>query len=394
MTDVEKKSKVQDEAIRVWKDNNKIGTCEILTGLGKTFLALKALYTLPKNDDIHYFLAETTQRKIDLYDDINKFNSIFNVNVLEDYNLEFSTYQSAYKFSGKSLGLLILDEVHECFTPIYSRVMRNVEYKYVLGLTASANEDVKYEIGKHRINKRFIYNKYAPIIFRYSPEDAKLDDNRRELTFHIITSRLNSEDKTIKAGNAKRRFYQTEKSAYDYWSGRLEKLRDERNTDSNKTFMLAARRKDIIWNSEDKINGVKKLIKVLHSKTIIFGDSLDLLLKITPNIVCSRNSEEVNNKIRNDFDNDKIKLIGSFKSLKQGANLVGLDNAIILTYNSKPLDMVQRVGRLRDNGRMGNIFIFLTKDTQEEVWFNSAMEDFKKDRIIFYDGIDNFLTRK
>ena len=53
-----KKNKIQLEALSNWVNNNKIGTCEIITGLGKTFIFLHALYTMPLNKEItHLFLA-------------------------------------------------------------------------------------------------------------------------------------------------------------------------------------------------------------------------------------------------------------------------------------------------------------------------------------------------
>lgn len=53
---------------------------------------------MPKKDGkINLFLAETVERKKDLIADIQKYNKIFNRNVLNDYILKFSCYQSAYK---------------------------------------------------------------------------------------------------------------------------------------------------------------------------------------------------------------------------------------------------------------------------------------------------------
>lgn len=106
----ELKNKVQQEALQLWVKNGKKGTCNIITGLGKTFLGLHALYTMPKNDGkLHLFLAEQVDRQTDLIKDIVKYNEIFKVNVLNDYNLQFQCYQTVCKWKDKDVGLVIAD---------------------------------------------------------------------------------------------------------------------------------------------------------------------------------------------------------------------------------------------------------------------------------------------
>lgn len=106
----ELKNKIQQEALVKWLKNDKKGTAELATGVGKTILALHALYTMDKNDLTHVFLAETTERKKDLLKDIKKYNQIFNRDVTNDYNLKFYCYQTVYKWKDRKLGLVIADE--------------------------------------------------------------------------------------------------------------------------------------------------------------------------------------------------------------------------------------------------------------------------------------------
>jgi len=112
MRNILKKDKVQREALQMWLDSNKVGTCEIITGLGKTFIGLHALHTMPKNDGvIHLFLAEATDRKKDLYTDILKYDKIFGTNTLNEYKLQFRCYQTVYKWEKKNFGLVIADKI-------------------------------------------------------------------------------------------------------------------------------------------------------------------------------------------------------------------------------------------------------------------------------------------
>lgn len=112
MNNIQKKDEVQQQALKAWSDAGKRGTCEMTTGSGKTFVFLHALYLMPLDKDVeHYFFAEVTDRKRDLKAQIDKYNKIFNRDVLNDYTLKFTTYQSAYKWTGKSIGLAGFDSI-------------------------------------------------------------------------------------------------------------------------------------------------------------------------------------------------------------------------------------------------------------------------------------------
>lgn len=388
------KDKIQKEALNKWLDNNKIGTCEIITGLGKTFIGLHALYTMPKDNTVHLFLAEATDRKKDLIEDIKKYNKIFSRDVLNDYNLQFYCYQSAYRWKGKLFGLIIADEIHDSLSPAYSKFYENNKYTALIGLTATVSKNTKYIVEGKEITKGDFLKKIAPICYKYTVGQGQKDKTARKLNIYVIQHELDNINKNIIAGNSKNRFYQTEYNAYTYWDKEYKKAFyiNDPELKTLKIRITSSKRKNILYNLHSKIQNINTLLHNLNSKTIIFGNSLDALYKITPNVISSRNSELQNNRIRYAFDNDKIKVIGSFKKLKQGANLVNLDNCIIMSYYGIDKDFIQRIGRLRDNGQIGNVFIFVTKNTQEEIWFTKMTENLDNLRIINCENLNECLT--
>lgn len=389
-----KKDKVQKKALKHWLDNNKIGTCEIITGLGKTFIFLHALYTMPKDNDItHLFLAETNSRFDDLVSDVHKYNEIFKRNVFEDYNLEFHCYQSAYKWKNLKFGLVGADEIHDSLSPAYSRFYFNNEYKALIGLSATVERNTKYE--KEGYTKGELLDKICPVIYTYNINEAKKDGTTRKLDIYIIQHKLDDVNKNIKAGNAKKVFYQTEEASYKYWDKEHKKswfIPDQTLKDL-KIRITSTKRSRLLYNLESKIPVVKKLLENIKGKTIVFGNSLSALEKITPNTVSSNNTDAKNKEIRESFDKGEIQVIGSFKKLKQGANLKNLDNSIIMSYYSTEKDLIQRWGRLRDNGKIGNIFILLTMNTQEEVWFEKMFKDINDFNIIWCPNVDYCLKK-
>lgn len=392
----ELKDKIQQEALVKWLENDKKGTAELATGVGKTILALHALYTMDKNDLTHVFLAETTERKKDLLKDIKKYNQIFNRDVTNDYNLKFYCYQTVYKWKDKKLGLVIADEIHDSLSPKYSEFYFNNNYEALLGLSATVDRKTKYEENGFIFTKGELLDKVAPVIFKYTINDSQLAGVSRKLNIYVINHQLEETEKTVKAGSLKKSFLQTEKASYDYWDKEHKRswFIEDQELKVLKIRITSHKRSNLLFNLPSKVNIIKQLINTINGKTIIFGNSLDALLKITPNVVSSKNDEKKNDFIRYNFDNDKIDIIASFKKLKQGANLDKIDNCIIHSYYGVEKDIIQRIGRLRQNGdKVGNVFIILTTGTQEEVWFQKMMENMNDFTIINCNNINDCIKK-
>ena len=395
----ELKDQIQNQALEVWKKTGKESTCEIITGLGKTFLALKALYTMPKydQDTVHLFLAEQKDRELDLNKDIEKFNKIYNCDVYKDYNLQFFCYQTVRRWEGYTLGLVIADEIHDSISPENYKFYLNNKIDSILGLTALFNGEQLYTIKKDAtirqyfrkdmVSKSEMLEYVAPIRFKYNVNQGQKEGTSRKLNIYIVESDLNYLDKTIKAGNSTTPFYQTEKAAYAYieklynnvinmTQGLLEDFYKFQEKRKLQTYAIINRRCKLLYNLPSKIYNTNTILSVIKGKTIIFGNSLEQLNKITKNVVSSKNTDQENNKLRQLFDDGLIHIIGSFKKLVQGANLEKVDNCIIMSYYSTEHKFIQMIGRLRQNKDLaGNVFILMTKNTQEVTWMAKMIEN-------------------
>jgi len=400
------KDTIQKQALKTWIDSGKKSTCHIITGLGKTILSLHALYTMPKNDGkLHLFCAEQVDRQTDLIKDIAKYNELFNVNVLQDYNLQFQCYQTTRKWKDKEFGLVIADEIHDSLTPAYSEFYFNNKYDAIIGLSATINRKIEYEIDNKIVTKGDLLDKIAPVCFKYTMNQGQTEGTSRKLNIYVINHELDEINKTVKSGSIRTPFYQTEKVAYDYWDKQFKKnlfLEPSENTDffefqklkDLKIRLASNKRKDILYKLESKVIVIKELLNNIIGKSIIFGNSLDSLLKITPNVVSSRNNISKNNLIRNSFDLGRINVIGSFKKLEQGANLNELDNVILHSYYGVEGKIIQRLGRNRMNGdKVGNVFVLVTKDSQEQVWWSKATENMTEFNIINCDNIEDCINK-
>lgn len=407
------KNSIQNAAIDDWVNiARKKGTVESITGSGKTFIFLKALYTMPKGekDTVHLFLAETNERQKDLYVQIQKFNYVFKVDVMEDYNLQFHCYQTAYKWQKKKFGLVCCDEIHDQLSPAYVMFHLNNKYDAILGLSAKINEyshyslkrypDLQMFFGKPMVTKIDIIDLIAPIFFRYTVNDGQADGTSRKLNIYVIKNTLDSKYRNVQAGNAKKHFFQTESEAYGYATTMFNKAISLEQGEKENIYEYEERknvavkralyhRNKLLYNLYSKRQLVERIILSLKGKTIIFGNDIGSLEAITPGrVISSRNSDERNALIRKTFEDGRLRTIGSFKKLKQGANLDDVDNCIIKDYYSSEIDFIQRIGRLRENkGKIGHVFVIVTENTQEVTWFNKMVENSTEYNFILCDNL-------
>lgn len=390
-----KRDSIQDAAVQAWEEAGRKGTLNLSTGIGKTFCFIKATRFLPKGSKI-LFLAETTQREIDLEKDLKFFKKLFKYDLKKSHNLTFMCYQSAYKLTGEEWDFVCADEIHSSLTPQYVQFYLNNTYKYMLGLSATVDRSTKYtdEDGAE-VSKGDWVDQVAPVCFKYDLNQAVEDGTTKKLRIFIIHHELDSINKNVPAGSKANPFTTTEKAAYDYWDAEFKRalfLPDG----TLKTFKIrntSAARAKVLYTLPSKVESVLKLKQALEGKTLVFGNHIDTLLLVTPNVISNKNSDAQNLKLRTQFDSGKIDTIASFKMLKQGANLKDLDNTIMMSYYSKELDMIQAIGRQRVTDKTGNIFIYVTRGTQEVKWYRKAMENINNYEEIQCYSTDDCITK-
>lgn len=383
-----KREEIQKQAQQAWIRSGRRNSLQIATGVGKTFISLQIVKLYPKTAKI-LFLAEVTDRELELRNEQKKWG-------VEDYDIEFACYQTACKWVNRDFDLVIADEAVDSFTPVYSQFYFNNRYKHLLCLFAYLDAElvVDEKDGK-RITKGDLCKIIAPICFTYTMDEAQKDETYRKLNIYVINHKLDSISKNVEAGNAQKKFFVTEQNAYEWAEENFKKKwKEHRGNFENFHIKTAAhKRMKVLYELPSKIQATKKLLSHIDSKTILFGNSLQALGQITPNVISSHNSDSENETIRTSFDNGKINLIGSFKKLQQGANLVDLDNVIMMSYYSKQKIAIQRTGRLRQNNKIGRIFIFVTKGTQEEKWYKKMFEGMDNLNFINCVGIDDCINK-
>lgn len=375
-----KKTQIQNEALEAWLNADSCGTIELSTGHGKTFIAFKAILSLPIGSNI-LFLSETTLRENNVRKDAEDFKKHYGFNPLDGYNITFVCYQTAYKhcYENKDIDLVIMDEIHDMLTPKYFNFAKNnLIGKNIkcMGLSATINKKTKFIIDDKEETKKTLLDKFCPIVYSYVLNDALENNTTRELEFIVIEHELDGITKNIQAGKKGAYFLQTELSKYAYLNKNVKTsfykdIKDPKKKEVYITAQASARAR-FLYSLPSKVEACKELLSFLQEKTLFIGLDSKTILSICPTSIVDENKNHV--KHLEDFKLGKTLLTGSNKMLKQGENIPGLVNLVLLAYYSKSKDFEQYVGRNSRGKDLGKVFIFLIKNTQEEVWFQSMTE--------------------
>lgn len=394
MENNEIKSKIQEEcAEALLKTENLRGTFELATGVGKTFAAFTTIFNYMQLDKELFsikstkvynilILAEVQNREVTIMDDLKKFEQIrANRTISMFSNITFMCYQSAYKLKDTHWDIVIADEIHDSLTEQYSKFYFNNKYDMLIGLSATISRGtIVKEDEENKLTKGMLLDELCPVV--YTLNQVKAIDLGLIAPYNVLVleQSLDSVEAYVKAGTKAKPFLSTEQSSYNYYDNQFKQALFLSDTNPRKEFMIlnySRKRAQVLWGKKSKIRATREILERVNKKTVVFGNDLGSLSQITPYLVSSKNNKVKNDRIINDFNNNKIREIGSFKMLKQGANLTGASLCILHSYYSVKKDYIQRLGRVLrvEPGKVANIVILVTTGTQEESWYNKMTID-------------------
>ena len=363
--EVDFRNSIHKDALQKWYEAEGIGTAEVITGNGKTFIAMHALCMIPPNSTV-LIAYERNNRDQSFMVEGQKYKEIFGTNPLEDlgHDITFECYQSYKRLEGNTYDLIIADEIHDSLTPQYGKLYIQTKFTHILGLSATIDTSTTYRTSDgYEFTKGDLINKVAPVIYSY------MKFNRDIIIYKVKHEADAKYDVDIKGKKY------NEESAIEYYKSKLKYYGMRRNS-----FMInkiMAEYSKILYDLRSKIGLAKKILKdVTKGQVIVFGNNISFIQKIVPYVVSYRSGKYQNQQLIERFRKGHIEQIGSFHKLKQGENLGYVDAIIITSYFSKSKDLIQRIGRGTRGGEFGplKVIIFCTEGTREEGWFNKMME--------------------
>lgn len=363
----------QKLGVQKWIKSGCKGTLQWCTGSGKTRAAIIAIKSfLSKNfDTIIVVVVPTEYLKLQWLLELDRFGLSFNVSV--------EIINSAIKVR-TPIDFLILDEVHRIGSTTFHEIFKQRNPHIILGLSATFSR----LDGRHEL-----LNQYCPIVDVLSVHEAVT--NKWLSPYKEYKVLIEPDDIEIyRAANGEfhdafsffefnfdiamkcmtniifRRMY-AKKMGYD------SKVVDAVAFSWGRSLRA---RKAYVMDHPKKLEITRKILRARPgSKAITFSATIKQAEKIgIGNVIHSGKTKKKNRLTMAEFAMMPVGVINTAKSLDEGADIAGLNLAIILCNTSSQTQKTQRVGRVirYEEGKEAEIFTLVIKGTNEEAWYNTS----------------------
>jgi len=278
----------------------------------------------------------------------------------------FTTYLSLHKYNPKDYRNVILEEAHNTkasHDPFLREFNGNI-----LGLTGTPPVWKNSEKGE-------MMTKYYPIRYTYTTDEAVDQDILNDYNIHVHYIPL-SQNNDIEINYSGGSFKTSERKSYDYATRKIDEA-------SEKQLKFAhINRINNLKKFKSKERFVKKLVNNIpeDEKVLIFCNTIQQAENLCE---YSHHSKKKESPLE-DFKSGSITRLSCIEQLSEGINIPNLKHAIILhTYSGGSPKAKQKFGRLMrlPTTETATIHILCYKDTVDEKWVNSNLENFNKNKI-------------
>ena len=394
----------QQEAVKKWIGNKGKGTIVACTGFGKTRMAIMSLKTvLKKYPDIRVLVVVPTDTlKKQWISVLNEQGIVFNV--------EVQIINTVIKHSW-TCDFLIIDECHRLGADQFSQVFDKVNYKLILGLTATFER----LDGKHIIIK-----KYCPVIDEINTFECIANgwiSEYKEYQVLIDVDDIKEYKEFNKEWTEHFEFFQFDfKLAMNMcgpegWKAKLA-YRDEiykGNDEERKKRILQEinyhaigfvrtmqKRKAFINNHPKKIEIAKHIMDMRPNvKIITFSNNVKMAESLDGGeyVYTGKTSKVKGRAMIEDFLNGNIKHLHSCKKLDEGFDCPDVSVGIILGTDSSEIKARQRRGRTirKFENKQAEVFYLIIRDTVEEKWLKNSHKSDTNYITIDEEGLEQVL---
>ena len=356
-----KREEIQKEASSKIRECKFQGIVLVSPRVGKCKITIDALNTIKKTELRILVIAPKVPILKEWETEVVKWN--LNSNISIEY-----CWSNSLKKNKEKYDLIIADECHAYNSKVLLQLRtKQIEGSRILGLTGTLDQKAEFDIG----NSLSIYP-----IYTYSIEQAIKDGIVADYEIICVGCELDDTMKTIEAGNEETRFYQTEKEAYTYWNNRYN--RDKELMRFKNLRFLGSKRMDIIYRSQTKLDKTKEIVDE-HKRCLIFSGRQEIADQLGDGSFHSKSSKE-NLILFKDKKLNKLSVIGM---ISMGVTIPKLKVAIFNQLKSvEALACQQAMRTMNLEGKQkATVYIVYLKNTQDEVWLNSAVQGFEKSKI-------------
>ena len=362
------REKVQQEALEKTLSHKRCGL-GISMGVGKTRIAIqhfqknynsfiRALVVIPKLSVKDAWLDELEKMEL---------------TALESH-FTFTTYLSLHKQDPKEYDIVYLDECHSLLES-HQEFLDQFNGK-ILGLTGTPpvkKSSVKYKM----------VNKYCPIIFKFSVDeatDSNILNDYKIIIHQLELSKLLDLKKKNKNGG---HWYTSEAKDYEYLSRRCREAMSAKQQQ-----MSAIMRMRGLMEYQTKEKYLKGILANISSKCIVFANT-----QAQADRVCKHSYHSGNPKSEENlelFSDGRINKLSCVLQLSEGISIPNLRQGIIMHAYGNNRKSAQRIGRLLrlSPDQQAVCHILCYKGTQDEKWVENALETFDQSKIQYFNPLN------
>ena len=347
----------QNEALSTANEIRK-GIIDKAPRAGKCFVGLKHI------DDCNYqkVLWIIPTADFDLLTEIKKLELEKLIPLIK------TCHQKSFpKYYKESWDLIIWDEIQD-ITKANAELLGQVSCN-IIALTGTYPND-KYK--KYRLE----HIAKLPIIYSF-PIDKAIDEKvirDYHITVHQIPLDI-KENIPVSLPNGSK-FITSERKTYD---SLVRKMISYQETTGFKSSKLAIYTLKVVNGFKSKIEFVKKLIKQLDGRYLIFVEDTKIADNLGYPCYHSKTSLENLNKFNNE-EIDKLVLVNKGST---GKTYTNVDGCILVSVNSSNDYILQRLFRaaIYIEGKISDHHIIISKDTIQEAYLETALVDLDNEKI-------------
>lgn len=383
----------QDDAVASWAEGVRgregFGTLEIVTGGGKTLIALRCLAEVAKSDPAlrvvvvvptqalaRQWIEELARHTTLRADEIGLMGAGGKGSLDKHRALVAVLNTAAKKLPEMSRGqdslMLIVDECHRAGAPSFSKVL-DIRARYRLGLSATPDREEVDEDGQAlSYDEQLVGQSLGPVVFRFGLKEAREVGWLPDYTLHHHAVTL-TEGERVRYDTVSRQV----DDAADALRGlggdtsrsrQLVRRRDDLGEAARRWVSTTSQRKDLLYRASERHRVAGLLLERLFSdrddapvrsalpRAILFhervneavelGAHLAQALPVTVAVEHSKLPESQRVAALKEFASGTAPVLVSVKSLIEGIDVPAADTGVSVASNASVRQRIQALGRV------------------------------------------------
>jgi superfamily II DNA or RNA helicase len=412
----------QQEAVEAWlrgTDQRAFrGTLEIVTGGGKTLIALAcAARAAVAHPDLRLAVVVPTEALARQWKAaVIRYTNVVEADVgllgaggtatLENHRVVIAVLNTASKQlpdmarTAQPL-MLVVDECHRAGAPSFSRVLKTPS-AFRLGLSATPDRDEFDDDGEPlSFDEQVVGQELGPVVYRFSLKDARQAGWLPEFSLHHHGVSLTEEERTKYDAISRR----VDDAADDLRalggdtnrSRQLAGRKDDLGQAARSWVQLTAQRKDLLFRSRERQRVAARIVESLVAskegepiRAILFHERVDQTVQLhgyltgaLPGVGValehSRLPTEQRTRALRTFASGETPVLVSVKSLVEGIDVPAADTGISVASTTSVRQRVQALGRVlrrsvTDSGeaKVATMHLIYVRDTVDDLIYGKA----------------------